>query len=146
MIFRIRRHGAPPWLDPNSLPTINDEHSSRQSLAPLVVHRVTAGIEKWTLRLERPCFALGLVTIDCSWDIPVASVDPYHLDAIKRHFLLIDGDIERDPRGPGLLPSRVEWHPAPDSVIRRIISLMARFDSLLARIKFPVPTRREFPS
>ena len=35
---------------------------------------------------------------------------------------------------------RVKWR---GSLIRRIISLMARFNSLLGRNKFPVPTRRE---
>ena len=34
--------------------------------------------------------------------------------------------------------------PARDSLIRRINSLMARFNSLLRRNKFPVPMRREF--
>src|SRR5438477_11903370 len=33
--------------------------------------------------------------------------------------------------------------PARDSLIRRINSLMARFNSLLGRNKFPVPMRRE---
>src|SRR5580704_11947417 len=37
----------------------------------------------------------------------------------------------------------VKWRPARDSLIRRITSLMARFNSLLARNKFPVPMRRE---
>ena len=35
----------------------------------------------------------------------------------------------------------VKWR---GSLIRRIISLMARFNSLLGRNKFPVPMRREF--
>ena len=37
----------------------------------------------------------------------------------------------------------VKWRPAGDSLIRRITSLMARFNSLLGRNKFPVPMRRE---
>src|ERR1700719_3444626 len=37
----------------------------------------------------------------------------------------------------------VKWRPARDSLIRRITSLMARFNSLLGRNKFPVPMRRE---
>jgi hypothetical protein len=36
---------------------------------------------------------------------------------------------------------RVKWR---GSLIRTIISLMARFNSLLGRNKFPVPMRREF--
>jgi len=39
--------------------------------------------------------------------------------------------------------SQWEMAPARDSLIRRIDSLMARFNSLLGRNKFPVPMRRE---
>jgi hypothetical protein len=37
----------------------------------------------------------------------------------------------------------VKWWPARDSLIRRMTSLMARFNSLLGRNKFPVPMRGE---
>ena len=37
----------------------------------------------------------------------------------------------------------VHWRPALDSLIWRINSLMARFNSLLGRNKFPVQKRRE---
>ena len=40
-------------------------------------------------------------------------------------------------------PQGVKCRPARDSLIRRIISLMARFNSLLGRFKFPVPMCRE---
>jgi len=45
----------------------------------------------------------------------------------------------------GPLALRRSWNggPAPDSLIRRKNSLMARFNSLQGRIKFPVPMRRE---
>ena len=36
------------------------------------------------------------------------------------------------------------WRAARDPLIKRINSLMARFNSLLGRNKFPVPMRREF--
>src|SRR5271169_2737173 len=39
----------------------------------------------------------------------------------------------------------VKWRPMRDSLIRRIISLMVRFNSLLGPNKFPVPMRRELP-
>ena len=47
-----------------------------------------------------------------------------------------DAVARRDPCYPA--------GPTRDSLIKRINSLMARFNSLLGRNKFPVPVRREF--
>src|SRR5438552_692892 len=53
-----------------------------------------------------------------------------------------DRDLGTSPLGHSVYVS-VKWRPARDSLIKRINSLMARFNSLLVRNKFPVPARRE---
>jgi hypothetical protein len=91
------------------------------------------------------------------------------VDAGRRIFAFVARQIQRSPRHVGqvgepaaslrmgeahllrhpahrarVVASQLKWRPAWDSLIRRINSLMARFNSLLRRNKFPVPMRREF--
>jgi hypothetical protein len=77
------------------------------------------------------------------------------MGACQRHVDNLDGRFI-DPADPDVcvvdeaIPLKicsgtaaVKCRPARDSLIKRINSLMARFNSLLGRNKFPVPIRRE---